>query len=179
MLRAAFILASLAASVPAATAFAEGPAPRFPAITAESLARERIALPGGLAGTYNLVVVAYRRQQQADVDTWMPALGAIEKDDPRVRWYELPTIGKLTGVFVSPWLDDAMRAGIPDAGQRARTITLYVDKQWFRAALGLPDSDDAIHLLLLDRQGLVLWRRDGRHDPGAIAELRAKLKSLR
>lgn len=122
MLRAAFVLVSLAVS--AAAAHAESPAPRFPALAADNLARERIALPGGLAGTYNLVVIAYRRQQQADVDTWMPALGAIEKDDPRLRWYELPTIGKLTGVFVSPWLDDAMRAGIPDASQRARNHCL-------------------------------------------------------
>jgi hypothetical protein len=178
MRRTGFLVVLLA-TLSAAGVRAEAPMPRFPAIVAENLARDRVSLPAGLAGTYNLVVVAYRREQQADVDTWMPALGVIEKDDPRFRWYELPTIGKLTGVFVSPWLDDAMRAGIPDQAQRARTITLYVDKQWFRESLGLPDSDGSIHLLLLDRQGRVLWRRDGAYDSGAAAELKSKLKALR
>lgn len=178
-MRRACVFLVMLATLSAGAVRAEAPTPRFPAIVAENLARDRVSLPGGLAGTYNLVVVAYRREQQAEVDTWMPALNAMEKEDPRFRWYELPTIGKMMGLLVSPWLDDAMRAGIPDQAQRARTITLYIDKQWFREALGLPDSDGSIHLLLLDRQGRVLWRRDGAYDPSAAAELKSKLKSLR
>lgn len=162
-----------------ASATSAEPGPTFPALTADNLARERIALPGGLAGRYNLVIVAYRQRQQPEVDTWMPALNALERENPAFRWYELPTIGKFTGLFVSLWLDDAMRSGIPDPQQRARTITIYVDKDWFRGRLGLPQNDDAIHLILIDKSGTVLWRRSGPFAAAALDELRKTLIDLR
>lgn len=174
--RTLFFVLGLAGLIGAAPAAAE--TAMFPPLAADTLSRERVSLPGGLAGRYNLVVVAYRRQQQADVDTWMPTLNALEQADPRLRWYELPTIGRFTGVFVSWWLDDAMRSGIPDLRQRARTITLYVDKDWFRGRLGLPQTEDAIHLLLLDKAGRVLWRHAGRFDETAAADLRKRLATL-
>jgi hypothetical protein len=58
------------------------------------------------------------------------------------------------------WLDDAMRAGIPDPEARAATITLYLDKRAFRTALALP-SEETIYALLVDRAGRVLWRAEG------------------
>ena len=152
--------------------------PRFPAVTAENLESRRFVLPRELEGAYNIVVIAYERRQQADVDTWMPFLNALEKEDRRVRWYELPTIPKMTGVFIGWWIDSGMRRGIPDVSQRERTITLYLDKSEFRRALGLPDSDRSIHTLLIDREGRVLWRFDGRYDPAAAQSLRAKLAQL-
>jgi hypothetical protein len=49
----------------------------------------------------------------------------------------LPTISRRNPVF-GAWLDNAMRAGIPDDQVREQTIMLYLDKLAFRAALGLP-----------------------------------------
>ena len=57
MRRAGFLVVLLA-TLSAAGVRAEAPTPRFPAIVAENLARDRVSLPAGLAGTYNLVVVA-------------------------------------------------------------------------------------------------------------------------
>jgi hypothetical protein len=57
-----------------------------------------------------------------------------------------------------------MRAGLPDPVVRERTITLYLDKDEFRQTLQLPHEDD-IFVLLLDRQGQVLWRAEGDFTP--------------
>jgi hypothetical protein len=53
-----------------------------------------------------------------------------------------------------------MRAGIPDPIARDRTITLYLDKGAFRQALELPHEDN-IYVLLVDREGTVVWRASG------------------
>jgi hypothetical protein len=53
-----------------------------------------------------------------------------------------------------------MRAGINDRAARQATITLYLDKRAFRAALRLP-HEGTIYALLVDRMGQVHWRADG------------------
>jgi hypothetical protein len=54
-----------------------------------------------------------------------------------------------------------MRAGIPNKDTRARTITLYLNKNTFRKALDI-DNEQNMWLYLFDRSGKVLWRTAGR-----------------
>ncbi|MBN1137654.1 MAG: hypothetical protein JXM73_13795, partial [Anaerolineae bacterium] len=87
----------------------------------------------------------------------------LEEAYPAVRYYELPTIRRLN-TLARTFINEGMRAGIPDLVARERTITLYVDKKAFREALQLPGEED-IYVLLLDRQGRLLWRAEGAFTP--------------
>lgn len=147
---------------------------RFPAIVAENLERQKLDMPGAFAGERNIVILAYRREQQRDVDTWFPYLSARAAERRDVRYYELPV---LSGAWrpLDWWIDGGMRSGIPDAAQRARTITLYTDKSAFRRAVGVPDRDDDIDILLVDRGGAILWRGTGRFDPAKARSIAASL----
>ncbi len=58
------------------------------------------------------------------------------------------------------FLNEGMRAGIPNPATRARTITLYLEKSDFRDALEIPD-ESTIWAYLFDRDGNVLWRISG------------------
>jgi hypothetical protein len=58
-------------------------------------------------------------------------------------------------------LNKGMRAGIPSNSIRARTITLYLDKQEFNKSLGI-DNEQNIWLYLFNKPGEVLWRTEGR-----------------
>jgi predicted transcriptional regulator len=53
-----------------------------------------------------------------------------------------------------------MRAGIPNQATREKTITLYIDKKALRRALEIP-NEETIWVLVLDKQGNVLWRTEG------------------
>lgn len=132
---------------------------QFPAVSGSNLQRKRWNLPEDLQGEWNLVLVAFQRWQQTQVDTWLPFARQVEETYPAVRYYELPTIQRLNAL-ARTFINEGMAAGIPDPLARERTITLYVDKVAFREALDLPDEDD-IYVLLLDRQGRVLWRAEG------------------
>ena len=142
---------------------------RIPLVEGRNLEGERFALPADFKGELNVVLVAFKREQQGDVDSWMPFLKSVAGARRDLRTYELPVLGRGYRLM-RPFIDGGMRRGIPDAAVRAATITLYIDKARFRESLSLPD-EDRIYILLVDQQGRVQWRTDGRFDERAGAEL--------
>lgn len=142
---------------------------RFPTVKGSNLARREFMLPRDFAGELNVVAVAFQAWQQAEVDTWLPLLDELEQRVPGLHYYELPVI-RAMNPFNQWFIDEGMRRGIPHQATRERTITLYTDKQQFRAALGLP-HEDHIYVLLVDRQGQVLWQTAGPYRPAAAESL--------
>ena len=146
---------------------------RFPGVEGKSLAGSHLQLPGDLEGDPTLVLVAFHRQQQSDVDTWIPLAVALTEEFPSFRSYEVPVIPQ--GYRLVSWfIDGGMRAGIPDPAIRSSTITVYTDKARFLAALDL-DDDHVIQALLVATDGTITWRAAGPHSAEAEAELRAIL----
>lgn len=146
---------------------------RFPTVVGTNLAGTHVRLPDQLDGRLNLLLIAFRQAQQADVDTWMPYAEALEARRPDVRAYELPVLSAAYRL-ARPFIDGGMRAAIPDPAVRRRTITLYLDKAAFRAALGVP-GEDLIDVRLVDRSGTTLWRTEGAWDAARAAALDAVL----
>ena len=145
----------------------------FPRVWGANLERRPFTLPDDLEGARNLVMIAFKREQQFEIDTWIPLARHLAQDHPDFRYYELPTISRNVPL-ARWWLDGAMRAGIPDVVARQATITLYVDKAAFREALHLP-SEGTIYALLVERSGRVLWRAEGGATPEKERELRRML----
>ena len=146
---------------------------RFPEVSGEALDRTTHRLPGTFGGEVNLVFIAFRQWHQELVNTWLPLAQELESEMPGLRYYELPTISE-RGPFQRSFIDNGMRAGIPDPGARAATITLYTDVERFVEALDLAGTD-TIHALLVDREGNVSWRASGALDAEAERGLRAAL----
>jgi hypothetical protein len=150
---------------------------RFPNVEGSNLQGERFILPSDFKGELNIVLVAFKREQQSDVDSWMPFLKALGDRRGDLRIYELPTLGRRYRLMRS-FIDGGMRRGIPDAAVRAATITLYIDKSPFRDSLRLPD-EDRIYVLLVDKEGKVFWRGAGRFDDRSGAELARRSEEAR
>lgn len=146
---------------------------QFPKVTGSNLDRQRVNLPQELEGEQNLVLVAFQQWQQAQVDTWIPFARQLEGSHAGLRYYELPTIQRLN-ILARTFINEGMRAGIRDAVARERTITLYLDKDRFREALQIPHEDE-IYVLLIDREGQVLWRAEGVHTQEKGESLEATL----
>ncbi|MBV9671119.1 MAG: hypothetical protein JOZ43_09200 [Acidobacteriales bacterium] len=155
-------------------AVTENPMRRFPELKASNLEGRRLSLPQDFEGERNLVFIAFAREQQKDVDTWLREMPRFTSLDSSLRYYELPTISRLNA-FSRWFIDNGMRRGIPDRNARARTITLYIDKQPFESALQI-QTEKTIYALLLDRKGNVLWRTEGDFDETKAQELTAFLK---
>jgi hypothetical protein len=147
---------------------------RFPRLAATNLERRSMNLPQDFGGSRNLLLIAFQRHQQKEVDTWLAQTKQFESLDPALRCYELPTLGRLNQL--TRWfIDNGMRGGISSFQQREHTITLYVEKGPFRLALGIPD-ENRIYALLIDRDGNILWRAEGSFDEVKSSSLKKALQ---
>lgn len=150
---------------------------RFPTVTSDNLEGKTFTLPHDFSGERNVIFIAFQRQQQADIDSWLPFVTPLAARTPGVEYYELPTIYRM--IAPMRWmLNRGMHAGIPDVRSRERTITLYLDKGPFKRALGIPD-EKSIHVLVVNRDGDVLWRATGRFTAALGAALEQALTAPR
>jgi hypothetical protein len=151
---------------------AAAPEGTFPKLAASNVEKQTFSLPEDFAGNRNLLLIAFQREQQQNVDTWLHQMKRFEHSSG-FQYYELPTIDRLNPFF--RWfINSGMRRGIPDRNARARTITLYLDKPSFRKALNIPD-EKRIYAILVDRSGRVLWRAECDYDEAKAASLQAAL----
>jgi hypothetical protein len=150
---------------------------QFPHVEGTNLEGRRFSLPADFEAEFNVVIVAFRREQQADVDSWLPFLAEQKVRERGIRVYELPTLNR-SYRLVRGFIDGGMARGIPEKATREATITLYIDKSPFKKALAI-DTEDQISTLVVARDGRVLWREDGRFTPEGGADLVAMLESLK
>jgi hypothetical protein len=147
----------------------------FPSVTGRDLNGRTLQLPRDFAGELNLALVAFQRRQQGDVDSWRSFADALRSAHPAVRAYELPTLSRSYS-WLRGFIDGGMRSAIKDEDARAGTVTLYIDKRSFERRLGIA-SESAIVVLLVRRDGTILWRTTGRFDPAHPPQIDALLSA--
>ena len=117
-----------------------------------------------------MVFVAFLRQHQDLIDEWVPFVEQLASEFPGLQYYEFPTLPR-QGFLYRTFLNEGMRAGIPDPATRARTVTLYLDKSAFRKALDI-QHERSMWVYLFDKKGEVLWRTEGRFSEDKSQALR-------
>lgn len=134
---------------------------KFPVVSGFNLNRQELEFPRDFNGDLNLVVLAFRQNQQITVNTWLPFAQETEIAFPGFIYYELPTINEMSSLSRT-FINEGMRAGIPDQTARERTVTLYLDKDALKSALDIT-SENSIYLFLADRDGNIYWRSAGKY----------------
>ncbi len=155
----ALLIASFSAIVIRGYAAVAAEPGRFPAIPATSLDNAKLQLPQDFSGQMNLVIVSFAREQQQQVDTWIPAAQKIQAAHPKFSYYELPTMSWENLVY-RWWFNSALRSNTTNPELRSRILTVYVAKSKFRKSLGILNEKDIV-ALLVDRTGKIYWRADG------------------
>jgi hypothetical protein len=148
----------------------------FPTVTGSNLMREEFEFPRDFGGKYNLLFIPFQQRQQQEVNTWIPAAQQLERDTPGLIYYELPTIYQLPALSRT-FINEGMRAGIPDQTARERTVTFYLDKETFKKALAI-QSENSITVMLVDQAGTILWREKGEYTAEKYQELLKALTEL-
>lgn len=133
---------------------------KLPRVSGSNLERQKMVFPDDFIGQINLVFIAFQRWHQDLIDEWVPFVEQLMRQFPNLNYYEFPTLPN-KGFLYRTFLNEGMRAGIPNKATRERTITLYLEKSLFREALEI-ENEQNIWLYLLDKSGHVLWRTEGR-----------------
>ncbi|MBD3213146.1 MAG: hypothetical protein GF311_11110 [Candidatus Lokiarchaeota archaeon] len=148
---------------------------KFPELEGSNLEKKLFNLPNDLQGRLNIIIIAFKRTQQSDIDEWRFYLSEKIQEEDDIHIYEIPTLS-YSYRFMRFMIDGGMRSGIPDREIRDHTITLYLNKNSFKKALDIK-SEDKIHLLLLDNEGNIFWRDKGKFYDKKMKELLKTLHS--
>ncbi len=132
---------------------------QFPTIQATSLNGAHLNLPANFSGQLNLVIISFTREQQQEVDSWIPAARKIESAHAKFRYYELPTASR-ENLLYRWWFNGALRSNTTDLELRSRILTAYVGKRAFKKSLHIANEKKAV-AILVDQKGHVYWRADG------------------
>lgn len=145
----------------------------LPSVVGSSLDGREVRFPEDLAGKPAVLLVAYRRGTQADVDRWMAFLKAKHPD---IAFYEVPTITGVVWRAMQGWIDGGMRGGVPKENW-ARVVTLYGDAHILKGFLG-DHGGFTTHVTAANPEGKVVWfHADGYSDAAAIS-LDAALRGM-
>ena len=136
---------------------------RFPALAARNLDGEAVALPAGFTGEQNLVLVAFRRDQQPAVDSWIAWHGDVVAAHPGWRAYEVPVIATRWSPG-RPMIDGGMAKAVGTSEARRRTVTVYGDVRRVIDGLAIRDTSE-ITVLLVDDAARIKWRATGAWTP--------------
>jgi hypothetical protein len=140
----------------------------FPKVSGIDLQGKKQDLPKVFDNQFNLVIVAFRREQQEQVDSWIKAIQPILKEKTNLSFFEIPLIYELS----SPkrfWVNNGMRFGIPDENARKHTITVYTNREEFFKITKM--QEDKIYALLINKEGRILREEEGVADKGKIKNL--------
>lgn len=144
---------------------------QFPALRVRDLEGDEYVIPHELPGGPHVIIVAFQQWHQFLVDKWVPGLHELAARHPGMQVWEVPSISKGYRIFRGG-IDGGMRAGIPDIEARRHTLTIYTDIRELERELEI-DSNETIHVFLVDCQGTVLWRAAGEPIDTSLAELEA------
>ncbi len=133
----------------------------FPRLRARDLTGRTRWLPDALGERLSLVFVAFRREQQAAIDSWGPWLRRPDVAD-RLDFYEVPILGRRWAPM-RPVIDGGMAAAVREEKARRRTLTVYGDVARIAEALDIPDRS-TVSIFLVDQDGAILDRATGPFD---------------
>ena len=151
--------------------------PTFPNVAARNLQGFDVTLPDAFDGERNVVLIAFQRNHQDLVDSWVSWLERRAGTDPGLRFYEVPTIGRIWAP-VRNFIDGGMAASIREPAILQRTLTVYGDVNRLARPLGIEDRS-TISILLVERPGRVRWQATGGFDPDAARDLDKALRASR
>ncbi len=143
----------------------------FPKLTGIDLQGNKRDLPQAFDKPINIVVVAFKREQQKNVDGWIKVVDSVSAKNPEIGFYELPLIYELNPLS-RRFINNGMRRGVVDEKARARTITVYTNREEFFKIMKM--QEDKIYLLVIDKSGKIMQRIEGDATKKNVALLKKK-----
>ena len=149
----------------------------FPELKSKNLEGKEYLLPKDLDTEISILVLAYKRKQQKNVDAWLTAIKENKLDIcPSIKSYELPVL-KQFNPFIRFNIDNGMRYGIDDKDKREHVLSIYVDKESFNKSLNITSEED-VHILVIRKNGNILWQEEGDVNEEKLTALKSFFKII-
>jgi hypothetical protein len=126
---------------------------QIPLLHARDLNGSTWIIPDDLPAQKTLLLVAFKRQQQNSINSWIHGL-ALRSAENRIAWIEVPLLQKPWKLLES-WIDQGMRRGITDCNLRGHVWTVYTNRSSFLKTIGVT-STHAIYALVVHQNGTII-----------------------
>ena len=143
---------------------------RFPEITADTLSGKRKTLPDAARGAPALIVVAFVREAQDMIDSWLIPVKEEFHGTESIKIYEIPVISSAIWRPMRKIIDSGMRSGIPEA-DHDYVMTVYGSASELTRSLEITDQSSA-YIYLIDRNGIIRWQGRGFAETETIFRLK-------
>ncbi len=147
----------------------------FPEIKGELLSFKKVTIPDHCNGKVSVLIVAFKRGTQAQVDGWTLPLLKEFSDNSDFQFLEIPMISNLYS-WVSEYIDNGMRGGIAESMHK-NVMTYYGPLDSYFKNFDVQDKK-LCYLFLLDREGKIQFSAKGESNSTQLSLLFQKIKSL-
>lgn len=148
----------------------------FPELKAETLSGIDMKYPDDVKGKVTLILMAFKRETQRTIDSWLEPFSKAFENDTSVQFFEIPMLAR-QWILMSPIIDGGMRSGIPKQ-KHGNVTTFYGDVNKYCELLSIKDKSDG-YIFLLDQKGVIQWRSNGFATEEKLLELIDKIESLK
>ena len=145
---------------------------RMPNLTAKSLDQQAINLPGELPGDKTLALVAFKRGQGKDIESWIEGLQL--RSNPSIVWVRMPVVNDPGSESQRAAFESRLQTHLGRPTEEGKVIPVFTDQDAFLRATGL-DSPEQVTAMVVNRDGQVLARVQGQYDANKAAVLRETL----
>ena len=142
----------------------------------ERLQVHRAGPPSGLPAARTLALVGFSRTQRGEIHSWIEGL-QLDRDS-QIAWVKMPVLNDPGSEHGRQEALRRLQASSTGSLSSGRLMPVFANRQEFTRAAGLSGTDHA-SVLVLDRNGQVLARAEGRYDPDRAQALRETLLAQR
>ena len=176
MRRPNFHLAVLVVGIALLSAFAgRALAQQLPRLQEENLPGQQVTLPDAASGKVTALVFGFTKASQNSTGPWMKHLRDDFGKSGGFDLYQLPVIEEaprmIRGMIIS-----GMKKGVPE-NERANFIPVLHKEADLKKLVNYKEPDDA-YIVVLDRNGKVVYQTHGGVDAAGYADLRTQLQGL-
>ena len=140
---------------------------KFPEVKDDSLEKTPVFLPDAARGKVTLIAVAFLRESQSQIDSWLEPFVESFGNKEGFTFYEVPML-HWGYKFMRFMIDGGMRGGIPQEKHK-HVVTMYGDVEKYIKALNLDLRYG--YAFLLDREGIIRWEGQGFSTPETLKAL--------
>ena len=147
---------------------------QLPALNAQTLMREPIAVPEGLPSDRTLALVTFRAEHKAQAESWIQGLDL--ENDASIAWVRMPVLNDPGTLIGREAVENRLLQSYPAATERAKLVPVFTDRADFVRSANLNGVAQS-YVLIVNRKGDVLARVEGKFDPDKAQILRETLKA--
>ncbi|GAB7086884.1 hypothetical protein [Marinifilum fragile] len=148
---------------------------KFPTMNGELLSSKEISLPDHCKGKVSLLIVAFKRGTQPQIDSWTkPVLKEFSMYD-EFRFIEIPMISNFYS-WISNYINTGMRKGIVPSMHK-NVMTYYGPLSHYYSYFGVKDKK-LCYVFLLDKEGKIQFMDHGESQSDKSKLLIDKIKTL-